>query len=308
MDIAQKLIKLRTWLENEALTGFLVPLSDPYQNEFVLAAYNRLKWLTGFGGSAGFCIVTKTKAALFVDGRYTEEAKKTVDPSLFSLHPYTYSDIIGWLCKSIPKKGTIGFDPWIHPTTQISHLQEKLTPQGIHLVPYASNPIDALWQDRPLLPKEPGFLLSEKYAGESAHAKRIRLGKMLAQKGADGHLIIDATSLNWLLNIRGYDLPFTPVIMGYGLLTPNGKVHIFCTEDQYPPSIRKALGADVSFFPTESLLEHLLAYKSLLLPRAQTPYAIQAHLLSHNIPFIWGEDLCALPKALKNQVEQDGFR
>ena len=307
MDIAQKLIKLRKWLEKENLAAFLVPLSDPYQNEFVLPAYNRLKWLTGFGGSAGFCIVSQTKAALFVDGRYTEEAKQTIDPALFSLHPYTYSNIVNWLRTSTPKKGMIGFDPWIHPATQISHFQEKLASQ-LQFVACSSNPIDTFWEDRPPFPKEPCFLLSEKYAGESAQAKRIRLGKALAEKGADAHLIIDATSLNWLLNIRGHDLPYTPVIMSYGLLTPNGKVKVFSTLDQYPLSIRQALGDDISFFPTQSLLDHLSSYKNLLLPLAHTPYAIQAHLSNHTIAFTWGDDLCTLPKALKNKVEQEGFR
>ena len=140
----QRLSILRETIEEQGLDGFLVPRADEWLGEFVAPYAERLKWLTGFTGSAGMAVILKDKAVLFTDSRYTLQAQQQ------SSHSFEVLDIVEnkpeeWLAKNAGKKAVIGFDPWLHDQAQL----DKLSDKKINLEPCGDNLIDMIWKDQP---------------------------------------------------------------------------------------------------------------------------------------------------------------
>src|SRR5687767_13162625 len=140
---------LRAELEKRGLAGFVVPRADRHQNEYVPPSEERLAWLTGFTGSAGVAIVLADRAALFVDGRYTLQARDQVDPAVFSIVPIAETTPEQWIEANFPKDGKLGFDSWLHTVDGAERLARACGNAGGSCVPVEPNPIDALWTDRP---------------------------------------------------------------------------------------------------------------------------------------------------------------
>src|SRR6476659_10141917 len=152
------------------LKGFLVPHSDEHQDEFLPPCAERLRWLTGFTGSAGAAIVLENAAALFVDGRYTLQARAQTDTSLFDVLQTPEAKASKWLAAALPR-GVIGYDPNLHTIKEIERLTEALGKVGIRLEPQADNPIDLLWQDRPAPSSAPVVPHGPEVSGRSAAEK-----------------------------------------------------------------------------------------------------------------------------------------
>ena len=120
-----KLNALREKLKNTGLDGMIIPMSDPFQNDFIPEYYHRIKYLSDFTGSLGTIIVLKDSAAIFIDGRYTLQAQKEVCPKLFEINSYGIDSMIDWLLKKNKNKIVLGYDPWDYTVTQIESLKKK---------------------------------------------------------------------------------------------------------------------------------------------------------------------------------------
>ena len=131
---AERIEALRHELEKRDLWGFLVPRSDRHQNEYVTPAEERLLWLTGFSGSAGFAIVLRDRAALFVDGRYTVQAAAQIDGAVLDLKHIAETTPAAWLTKYLKRDDRIGFDPWLHTPETIERLSQACVAAGATLV------------------------------------------------------------------------------------------------------------------------------------------------------------------------------
>ena len=206
---AARVAELRKALETTGLTGFIVPRADEHQNEYVPPGAERLLWLTGFSGSAEIAIVLKDKAALFVDGRYTEQAKSQADRSVFQLRHVVDEPPVDWISQNMGPGEKLGYDPRLHTPDAVSRFSAACRKAGAELVALPANPIDAIWRDRPQPPLGMVSQQRGRFAGESAAAKIERARGAL--KGADGLLISDPHNLAWLFNIRGADVAHTPL-------------------------------------------------------------------------------------------------
>ncbi|KPQ31856.1 MAG: Xaa-Pro aminopeptidase PepP, partial [Porphyrobacter sp. HL-46] len=144
-----RLSALREELKRRGVDGFIIPISDEHMSEYVGDYAQRLHWLTGFGGSAGFAAVTLNHAAIFVDGRYTVQVREQVDGQLFDYKSVPADSLGGWLTEVCEGGARIAYDPWLHTWAFVEALEDKVAPRGITLVPADSNPIDAVWADRP---------------------------------------------------------------------------------------------------------------------------------------------------------------
>ena len=140
---------LQRELKSRKLKGFLVPHSDEHQDEFLAPPAERLAWLTGFTGSAGVAIVLEKAAALFVDGRYTLQARAQTDATLFEVLQTPDAKASSWIAEKLSKGAVIGYDPALHTIKEIERLTETLAKSGIKLTPVDTNLIDLIWQDRP---------------------------------------------------------------------------------------------------------------------------------------------------------------
>ena len=285
--------------------GFLVPRSDEYLGEYVPPSGERLAWLTGFTGSAGMAIVLRDKAAVFTDGRYTTQVAAQTDPALWERRHITEEPPQEWLAEAAAGL-TIGYDPWLHSQAFI----DRLANAGVTLVPLASNPLDAVWADRPAPPRAPAVPHPLEYAGLDATAKRAELAAGLRAAGEDAAVLADPHSIAWLLNIRGGDLTHTPLPLGFALLRANGAVDLFMDPAKLPDATRAYLGNAVVAHPPAALPEILadLGGRTVRLDPEATPAWFAATLLEAGAILHPGEDPCRLPRARKNPVEQAGAR
>lgn len=302
-----RLAMLRQAMARAGVQGFMIPRADVHQGEYVAARDERLQWLTGFSGSAGFCIALADVAGVFIDGRYRTQVKGQVDQGHFTPVPWPEVKPGDWLRQHLGG-GVVGFDPWLHSAEEIGKIEAALVDSAVALRPVA-NLIDEIWQDRPAPPQGRVFAHPEALAGESAAAKRSRLGAALAREGARTAVITLPDSLCWLLNLRGADVPRNPVLHGFALLYADASVDLFADPAKFDAEARAALGAGVTLYPTEDFAGALLRLAGpVRVDRASAPLAIGRDLASAGITVVWGDDPCRLPKARKTAAEIAGMR
>ncbi|WP_432287932.1 aminopeptidase P family protein [Aminobacter sp. BA135] len=218
---------LRQWLKENGLDGFVVPRADEHQGEYVPPRSNRLRWLTGFSGSAGVAIVLARSAYIFVDGRYTLQVRDEVDLDIFTVESLIDNPPSVWIKESLPKGARLGIDPWLHTMGEVKALTTATEKAGAVLVPLARNPIDAIWEDQPDAPLAPVEIHPEAFAGELAKDKLKRLTAAIENDGATHAILTDPSSLAWAFNIRGGDVPHTPLALGFAILSADGGHAVF---------------------------------------------------------------------------------
>ncbi|KAA5605775.1 aminopeptidase P family protein [Roseospira marina] len=307
-----RLRKLRAVLDAQKTTGMLIPRADAHQGEFVAGNAERLAWLTGFTGSAGFAVVLADRAALFVDGRYTLQAAEQVDTALWEIIPTAQTSVGDWLAKALTSGDRIGYDPWLHTAGEVERRARVCERVGASLVPLALNPIDSIWSDRPPPPLGPLTPQPEALAGWSSAEKRARIATDLRQQTCAATVITDPAALAWLLNIRGADVPFTPLALGFAILHDTGRVDLFMDSRKITRATHAHLGADVSVRPPAALgeaLDTLGAQKRrVLIDREGCAEWIRDRLKRAGGKVLLGADPIALPKARKTPAELEGAR
>ncbi|WP_231712410.1 aminopeptidase P family protein [Vineibacter terrae] len=306
-----RLDDLRAELRRRGLDGFIVPRADEHQGEYVPRAAQRLAWLTGFTGSAGWAIVLADKAAVFVDGRYTLQVRAQVDTGLFEPLGYPETTPDTWLAANLAKGARFGFDPWLHALADADRLAQACTKAGADLVPVDSNPIDAVWPDRPPPPLAPVIPHPLELAGEAAEVKRARIAKLAADKGTDAVLLTQPDSIAWLLNIRGGDVPRTPFPLSFALLRKDGAVDLFIDQRKLTAVARAHLGNGVAVQAPAALAGALAELGASgatvwLDPNSAPRWALDR--LGSGAKIVRDTDPVALPKACKNDVEMQGVR
>ncbi len=296
-----RLQALRAELNAEGLDGFLVPRADAHQGEYVSARDERLAWLTGFTGSAGFCVALRNVAGVFIDGRYRTQVKAQV-ADVYTPVPWPDISLAQWLKQQLPEGGRVGFDPWLHTPGQIEQTEAGLVGSGVTLV-QSANLVDRIWSDQPPPPAAPAKVHPIEFAGESHDQKRARLGAVLADKGIVSAVITLPDSLCWLLNIRGADIPRNPIAQGFAILHASGAVDLFMTADKLVEVVAH-LDDCVTCHMPEAFLAALEALQGpVLLDKSSVP-VIVADTVGDAVH--WGDDPCALPKACKNAAEIAG--
>ncbi|MGZ9104401.1 MAG: aminopeptidase P family N-terminal domain-containing protein, partial [Rhodoplanes sp.] len=197
---AARIAALRAELARRGFDGCIVPRADRHQNEYVPPADERLRWLTGFTGSAGVAVVFPARAALFVDGRYTLQAPEEVDTDLFEIVHGVETPPHKWLEANLPAGATLGYDPWLHTAEAVERMSAACAKAGGTLLPAEPDVIDAIWTDRPAEPLGPIALHDLRYAGEAAADKLAHIQADLRKQKADVLVVSDPTALAWAFN------------------------------------------------------------------------------------------------------------
>lgn len=304
---AARLAALRARLAVEGLAGFLVPRADAHQGEYVAARDERLSWLTGFTGSAGFCVVLPEVAGVFIDGRYRVQVKAQVDLAVFT--PVHWPEVLPgpWIAEHLAA-GVLGFDPWLHTADEVAKLEAALSGSGVQLRP-VRNIVDAVWPDQPEPPVGRAFLHPLALAGEAAVDKCTRLAEGLRQAGQRAAVITLPDSLCWLLNLRGADVPRNPVLQGFAVLLDDGSVDLFADAAKFMAEVLEALGPSVRLQGPEAFGAALAALPGpVRVDRGSAPLAVSQILQEAGVAVAWGDDPCRMPKACKNAVEIEAMR
>lgn len=301
---------LRAELKRRGFDGFIIPRNDEHFGEWVPASAERLAWLTGFGGSAGVAIVLADRAAIFVDGRYTLQVVDQVDTSIFETRHVTEEPATNWLAEALGDGQKLAFDPWLHTEAGLKRLASAAANAGAELVATDSNPVDAVWQDQPAPPMAPVVPHDLKFAGEPHGEKRSRIAADLKAQGIDAAVLTLPESVAWLLNIRGSDVPRTPLPLGFAVLHADAGVDLYMAPAKLAQDTRTHLGPDVRLHEPGGLLEALdaLSGKTVLVDGASCVAAVTRRLKAAGAKLISGDDPTALPKARKNPVEASGTR
>ena len=302
---------IRRAMADQGLDGFVIPHEDEHQNEYLPAANDRLAWATGFTGSAGAAVVLRDKAAIFVDGRYTLQVRDQVDTDLFEVRDLVEGGVPAYLAAEAQAGWTIGYDPRLHSPAALERLRAAAAKAGAALKPVAPNPLDAAWGEaRPAQPQAPVAPHPVAYSGEESEAKRERVGKSLAEQGADAALITSPASSAWLFNIRGGDVIRSPLPLSQAILNADGTARLFLDPAKVTPDLPAWLGNAVTLEPTEALtgaLVDLTGQRVLVDPAQSSAWFFEA-LEKAGATVVRGADPTALPRACKNPVEIEGAR
>ncbi|GEB36356.1 Xaa-Pro aminopeptidase [Gluconacetobacter liquefaciens] len=306
-EISARLPALRRVLEEMDVDGFLLLRGDEHLGEYVAPYAERLAWLSGFTGSAGMAVVLRDgPAAVFSDGRYITQMDQQVDGTAWARLHMRDTPPAEWLAAQGGRGLRIGYDPRL---VGEAGLQPFLT-RGLDMVPLAANPVDRIWTDQPAAPGTPCLSHPLSFAGEDSADKRARMAAVLRAEGQDAAIVGDPTSVAWLLNIRGSDVPYTPACLAFAILHADAQVDLFIDPARVPPDTAHWLGPQVRIVPPSGLDAALTALAGQTVrvdPVGTAVWFIQT-LEATGATIARATDPCALPRACKNPVEQEGAR
>lgn len=301
-----RLAALRKVLVTENVDGFLIPRADAHQGESVPARDERLAWLTGFTGSAGFCAALKTRAGVFIDGRYRLQVKDQIDLAHFTPVHWPETSLADWLKEALPSGGVVAYDPWLHTKGEIDRLVAGLKNSGVSLRE-TDNLLDRIWADQPGPPSEMIYAHDLEFSGETSDSKRAKIAQNLRELDQKSAVLTQPDSIAWLLNIRGADLARIPVPLAFALLHDTGAVELFTAPAKLNDPVRHHLGADITLRnPDEFSARIDLLQGPVRVDQATAPIWVSNRLQAANIEIDYAPDPCSLPKACKNEVEISG--
>ena len=308
MNHISRVAAVRQILTKQKLTGFIIPRQDEFQGEYVAVYAERLKWLTGFAGSWGTAILTLKKGAIFVDGRYTIQVRAQVDTKIFTPFHLNDEPPTAWIADNLKKGDVLGYDPWLLTVDQAERFATACAKVGAKLQSVSKNPIDMAWDDQPEKPKAPLTVQPLQFAGQSVADKLAMMSKLLAKAGADATVLTQPDSVAWAFNIRGADVPYTPVVLAYAIVKKKGKAELFIDKAKLPEDVAAHLKKSVIVKKPDELETSLKALgKSVVqIDNTWAPAKIKTALGKAKV--IDTADISRLPKARKNATEQEGAR
>ncbi|WP_024339558.1 aminopeptidase P family protein [Bradyrhizobium japonicum] len=310
--LTARLAALREELARRKLTGFVVPRADQQQNEYVPPSEERLAWLTGFTGSAGLAVVLPQEAVVFVDGRYTLQAAKQVDATAWTVESLIDQPPESWVAARMKAGDRLGFDPWLHTFAAAERLAAACAKAGAELVAVDSNPIDAIWPDRPQPPLAPVAIHGIEHAGVTEAEKLTQIRGEIARLGADALVLSDSHAVAWTFNIRGADVAHTPLPLSYALVPKDGRPTIFIDHRKLSNLTRDHLEQSADVREPDAMAPTLMALAkgggSIALDNATAADALSRLIAGAGGKPLRGSDPVALLKAVKNATEIKGTK
>jgi Xaa-Pro aminopeptidase len=311
-ESAARVAALRAELRRRKLDGFIVPRTDRYQNEYVPPSDERLAWLTGFTGSAGAAIVLADRAVIFVDGRYLVQVREEVDAAVFTVEHLIDTPPAQWIEANLNPDMRLGYSPWLHTVDGAERLAKACTAAGAKLTPVEDNPVDKCWTSQPATPMGPVVLHDLRFAGEDVPDKLARVRAELEKHSADTLVVSDPQSVSWLFNIRGSDVPHTPVVLGYALVPRDGRPGLYVDLRKLSNDVKPRLEALADVHANAAFERDLAALgkaaRAVRLDPAICPEAIARLVADTGGKVLRGSDPIAPMKAVKNAAEIEGAR
>jgi len=310
LNTQNKLDALRRKMDEAGFSAVIIPNADPHQSEYLAEHWQALKWLTGFSGSAGTAVVTKTQAGMWTDFRYWIQADAQLDSfELFRQGDTDVPPFDKWLTHTLSANNRIALDGKMVSAAQANSLKNKFSRKGI-VLETTMDLISDLWQDRPSMPRTPAFELDIVYAGETRKEKFSRIRKKMADYNAECHVLAALDDIAWTFNLRGEDIHSNPVNLTFALITMD-KISLFINPAKVSPTLGTALKTDgVTLFDYDFFYETVQDLdknaRVLLDPERISDFIYQAikmrsDIIEHSNPSV-------MFKCLKNEVEISHIR
>jgi Xaa-Pro aminopeptidase len=305
MNTHDKLSLLRQKMDETGVSAVIIPNADPHQSEYLAEHWQTLKWLTGFSGSAGTAVVTKTQAGMWTDFRYWIQAAAQLDDfELFRQGDTDVPSFDTWLTQTLSDTDRVALDGKMMSAAQAGKLKKQFAQTGI-VLDTTMDLISDLWQDRPPKPQTPAFELDTVYAGETRKEKFIRIRKKMADCNADCHVLAALDDIAWTFNLRGQDIHSNPVNIAFALITAN-KISLFMDSAKVSETLGAALEADgIAVLDYDAFYETVLNLdeksKVLLDPERISDFIYQS--IKARSKIIERSNPSVMFKSLKNKVE-----
>ena len=310
MSTAKRVEKLRALMAEKGMDAYVVPTADFHQSEYVGEHFKARKFISGFSGSYGTAVITKDDGGLWTDGRYFFQATNELEGSGIRLMKMFVGDtpsVTEFLADVVPEGGTVGFDGRVMSMGEGEEFEEALTPKNIK-INYSEDLIDEIWEDRPPLSEKPAFFLEEKYSGESTASKLARVREKMKEAGADIHIIASLDDTCWLLNARGDDIDFFPLLLSYSIVTMDS-VELYVDERKLNDQILAEFAKNnVHIHPYNDIYEDVKKLDPSL--TAMIDPMKMNYALFKNIPCktVEAANPEILMKAMKNPVELENIK
>ena len=310
---ADRIARLKGELGRAGLDAVLVPRADEHMGEYVPPSAERLKWLTGFTGSAGLALIGAAQSALFVDGRYTLQARDQVDTGLLEIVQIPDTDPADWITTKFATGAVIGYDPWLHPTGWVRATSDALKKKGLVLKPTQKNLVDRIWgRERPAPPLGPVSVQPLDLAGEAAESKIDDIQKALKEANQDAVILTLPDSIAWLFNIRGADVKHNPTPLAFAIVPAKGRPELFIDKRKIGATAKAHLGGLVRLRQPDELALRVKALRTekrrVRLNEATAAHWFRRTLGATSKLVVAGADPCVGPKARKNAAEIAGTR
>ncbi len=306
----ERLTAIREWMLKNGFFGLVVPRADEFQGEYVAPASERLAWLTGFTGSAGEAVIFLDRAFLFVDGRYILQAQKETDEKQITVIQTPDAQAGDWLFAALPQGAVIGYNSWLYTPSKVNRMKAAGSKNGAVFAPVPVDPIDLLWQDRPRGGGGWAVALPEQYTGLDSTSKIADITAALGVDQDDALLLTNPESVMWILNVRGNDIPFIPLVQSFGILYKSGTFQWFVDTNKITDSLKRQLSPLVEIVPMSAfaqVLDVLAAQHAKVCLDTTNCSAWAYNKLSDGGAVIHDkEDPCMLRKACKNITERNG--
>lgn len=309
MDHKEKLAAVRAEMKKQNLDGFLVPHADEYQSEYLPACAERLEWLTGFTGSTGNAVILMDKAMTITGGIYDIQMRAEVDKSLYEVlvpeKKRLMSAMGEWLANNAVEGAVIGFDPRLWTRNQVAKIAEQTEGKKIGFMPVEVNPLDVVWADRPEPPMGVVEIFPDEIAGATSLEKRAALAKKLKEEKIASVVITQSDSICWLLNVRGSDIPFNPLVLSNLILHADGCVDWYVDARKITDDVEKTLGTDIRIKAPDQFEQDLKSLKgAVMIDPTRSSMVAETILRENNAEIVEGKDPCVLPKSIKTPEEQ----
>ncbi len=311
--IKEKVKALRHLMKKQGIYAYIVPSTDPHQDEYLPAMWQRRQWLSGFTGSAGELVITRNDAGLWTDSRYFLQAEQQLMGSGIRLFKAGLPDtppMQEWIKDQLKAGQVVGTDPQLLSCQEADKLQKYLASWDIELKPVEKNLVDEIWKEQPPMPDDAIEPYDVKYAGESVDSKMDRLRKKLKSENIDLHIITTLDAVAWLFNIRGRDIEYNPLAISYAIVSDKDAM-LFTKTSKVTRQLKKHLGKKITIYDYRNFAREVKkldkAGKRIWLDPGTASWWI-AHLLGKKCELFFRESPITLMKAIKNDTQIAGLK
>ena len=311
MVVSEKLAVLRALMKDAGIAACIIPSSDPHISEYPPEHWKSMTWLSGFTGSVGTVAITADKGGLWVDSRYFLQAEEQLKDSGIDLFkdglPETPA-LKDWLIKELPAESSIGVDGKVYAASKLQTLKTFFKEHHIRLESNF-NPFDQIWKDRPKIASEKIFILPEEFSGKSARAKIDEVLKEMAKESAEVTVLASLDTIAWLFNIRGNDVDFNPVAVGYAVVSPQETVLFINPDKLTSEAVDYLKGQNVILADYDKILDYVKkipANQKVLVNPAKINYSLY-NAIAGIIKEVTVHPADML-KCVKNETEIAGIR
>ena len=305
MNIDQRLEQLRSLMAERKIDAYIIPTSDPHQSEYLSDHYKEREFISGFTGSAGTAVITPNEAKVWTDSRYFLQAEKELSSSEFELMKMAdenYPTVEEYLDQNVSEFGKIAFNGNLFSVREYKSLSESM---GSRTLVSDIDYISDLWKDRPDLRNDKAWLLPEEYVGESTSSKLSRIRKEMEKNSYDYYFIGAVEDICWLLNIRGNDIDFNPVVLCYMLISKD-RAYLCIDQNKLDGEVKGYLQQNkvkiYSYDYIFTLLKDIPGKNRIFLDPARTNVAIY-DAINSNVKISTGINITTNMKANKNETE-----